>query len=849
MLVSKSQTRKTAFVHENNIARSDSFPCEPGAPTLSSRPWFFSLLPAADIRRTEVSLNIFQRRLAKLIRYVGRLTPSSKDAAAVARAGRNLLAAAEQGNVDSVQEHIASNADINHAEEGMTALMHAAKHGHLDIIKVLITAGCSINQNGKDGKDALMLAAENGHAQVVDFLIRWGADVTRTESRGLTALTLAAYNGKTGVLQPFIDAGVAIDEPMKNGSTPLMFAAEAGHVEFVNALIDNGAEIDKENTKTKFRALVYAAKQGKIEVVKFLLEKGASVDAKGEEGATPLIEAASQGHIEVVKLLLKNCAAVDARDAQGKTSLWYAAYKGHIEVVELLLEKDATVDVRNARGKTPLWNATNDKHTDLVKLLLEKGASANVEDDQGLTPLMIASFDNDIELVRRLLESDASVNAMDLRGQTPLMKASFNGHVEVVKLLLEKGASVDAKDARGRTALVFAAIYRPYAVLPTLIENYENQYDGLLGVLQHHNKRTKKVIVRAWLHSSKNKLDAVTALACVFASKPRFEVDRKNSAYRALKVLASGGLTLAQEDFERLILTTDMEQSSADYVKQIFADRSNIPSGSRLGNAYWSGNHALVDELIGAPFVTESNPLALKPDTNISALRSRYRTNVNGMYLHTIGRIHDESPRLDWQCDVDPMVHVGWRSKVAATLRSARTEATQASREVKRLLSEPERGFTLVDEVGQPVSARDIRLMDTLFAFELKRNEPLKQLADSPATESMSGTQKEHHEAGKAQAKALLASNKTYKRLKLNMPALAAAKNVEKSVRSGHLSCAEAVVRLDELMSETEKTYFEAPGITSELAYHWFISEVGEVCESLKAMRDKFKRLAPADMI
>ena len=192
---------------------------------------------------------------------------------------------------------------------------------------------------------------------------------------------------------------------------------------------------------------------------------------------------------------------------------------------------------------------------------------------------------------------------------------------------------------------------------------------------------------------------------------------------------------------------------------------------------------------------------------------------------------------------MDPMADAGWRTAVTTPLRRARNEATEASRQISKLLADPEKGFTLIDEAGYLIAADNIRLKDTLFAFELERNEPLNQIAEPPESPAAAASMKNHQQARMAQAKALLASNKDYIRLKLDMPALAKAKDVEKRVRSRLLSAADAVVKLEKLLSETEQTFFEAPGMETELARHWFWSEVKEICETLKEMRDNFHRL------
>jgi hypothetical protein len=108
----------------------------------------------------------------------------------------------------------------------------------------------------------------------------------------------------------------------------------------------------------------------------------------------------------------------------------------------------------------------------------------------------------------------------------------------------------------------------------------------------------------------------------------------------------------------------------------------------------------------------------------------------------------------------------------------------------------------------------------------------------------MTQAQRVHQQASKAQAKAILASNKAYKSLTLNMPALIKARKLEELVQSGGLTSSEGLQELsDKLLPETEQMFFDAPGITSELALHWFRSETGEACKELERIRDKIKEM------
>ena len=402
-----------------------------------------------------------------------------------------------------------------------------------------------------------------------------------------------------------------------------------------------------------------------------------------------------------------------------------------------------------------------------------------------------------------------------------------------------------------------AAEHRRYATVTSLIQGIKDPRKTLLAVLEFDNLDLKKIIIRAWLNSTTNKLDAVTAICCVFASGP--ELWRREPFYKpdALRALASSGLTLTEEDVKRLEKSVALSIGATEFVRNIFVSRLMQPEYA-LGNAYWSGNHDLVDELIDEALTNSSNAHGVKSPENMEGFDLKHITSGDGDYLHAVGKLHDQSPEVNWGCDIDPMAEAGWRTAVTTPLRRARDEATEASRQISKLLADPEKGFTLIDEAGYLIAGDNIRLKDTLFAFELERNEPLNhfafeleqneplnQIAEPPESPAAAASMRNHQQARNAQAKALLASNKDYIRLKLDMPALAKAKDVEKRVRSGLLSAADAAVKLEKLLSETEQTFFEAPGMESELAYHWFIDEVGEVCKTLEEMRDKFRRLSP----
>ncbi len=91
-------------------------------------------------------------------------------------ATRELWRIAESGTIDELDD-VLPQADINaRNEHGMTALMRAAYHGRLQMVRVLLEHGADPNVSRNDNFTALSRAAFFGHAEIVDILMRHGAN-------------------------------------------------------------------------------------------------------------------------------------------------------------------------------------------------------------------------------------------------------------------------------------------------------------------------------------------------------------------------------------------------------------------------------------------------------------------------------------------------------------------------------------------------------------------------------------------------------------------------------------------------------------------------------------------------
>ena len=86
-----------------------------------------------------------------------------------------------------------ANVEPDRNECGATALHRAAYQGHLDICKVLIAYGASINLRDTsfgDLQTPLHKAVQSGNEQLVDFLVMQGADVNALDRDGLKPFEL-----------------------------------------------------------------------------------------------------------------------------------------------------------------------------------------------------------------------------------------------------------------------------------------------------------------------------------------------------------------------------------------------------------------------------------------------------------------------------------------------------------------------------------------------------------------------------------------------------------------------------------------------------------------------------------
>lgn len=332
--------------------------------------------------------------------------------------------------------------------EGRTAIAHAAREGHLDIVRFLADAGADL--------DAAMAFAANNHdrpatiLETATFLLDRGADVdARHEGNRDTALIEAAGHGWSDVVDLLIERRADIHLGNIIDTTALGAAADRGDVEVVKRLLAAGARLSVDSRSYSDSPLDRAVKRESMELVGLFLDRGA-MNAKSRK--PPLVTAAETGNREIVELLLDRGAELNWVDDSydQDTALRIAARRGHREVVELLLDRGATEpDLREGYAideHTAIRRAGAGGHIEVVELLADRGLGDPTT--SGIA-MGVAQNSNNAERMARALEIAPDANAPGEHDWMPLHRASDRGHLDNVRVLLDHGADPNLADKNG----------------------------------------------------------------------------------------------------------------------------------------------------------------------------------------------------------------------------------------------------------------------------------------------------------------------------------------------------------------------------------------------------------------
>jgi ankyrin repeat protein len=218
----------------------------------------------------------------------------------------DLFAATALGDFDKVSEFLSedpSRANESQAD-GLTPLFYAARHGHLKIVQLLLSAG----------------------ANAGIYVERWWMEST--------PLHAAAIHGHADICALLLENAAGIESRNEHGYTPLLMAARWGYLDLASLLLDKGANIDAQDN-FGVSALNWGAWFGKPELVQILIERGCDVDLQGSQGRTALHFAAEHGRKQIAEQLLLAGADATLKNLAGHTARETAAIFNHMDIAGL----------------------------------------------------------------------------------------------------------------------------------------------------------------------------------------------------------------------------------------------------------------------------------------------------------------------------------------------------------------------------------------------------------------------------------------------------------------------------------------------------------------------------------
>jgi ankyrin repeat protein len=352
--------------------------------------------------------------------------------------------------------------DNNH----FTLLMLASKHGHIEIVKLLLKYPIRINAIRSSSDTALSLAVENGHKDIARILLEHGANVN-IHLGDQTPLIWCSKNGDEKITELLLMHGAnpnIIGNPHPSSwsnRTPLEFATEAfnatspsvlsrnrprssfnDYTETVKHLL-NSKKIDFNYHKQGIEALRNAARINSLPMVKLLAPH---VNLNPDHGAWSALSISAKNNMyDIVKVLLENGA--DPTHSSNTGALRSAISNKNISIAKLIIgyidfNKLDPEDLDEYIEIILNWIGGNGDFKELAEFLITK---VNLNPDEKSYSALkhavkryAAPNPGDVEYVysyiKKYSDSDYYVKFLLEHGADP----TFGGNTDALKILIEK---------------------------------------------------------------------------------------------------------------------------------------------------------------------------------------------------------------------------------------------------------------------------------------------------------------------------------------------------------------------------------------------------------------------------
>jgi ankyrin repeat protein len=250
--------------------------------------------------------------------------------------GSLLNAAIETGELRTVELFVKEGL-VNELEGGISPLYRACEGGHVDIARLLLRH-CA-NPNGKNDlscrfgisagsspdHDATPMrpAVRSGNVELVRLLICAGASLDKPEPKGGAPVFEAVRAGHEDLALALIELGADTSRRSRNTAIqegreyfPLIhLAAARGQIRVVQELLKRGENVNSDETDSSETVLHVVAGSQHPDILQFLLDHGAQevLNKRWLNVWTPIVAAVNGGDLASVKILAQAGADLSLR--------------------------------------------------------------------------------------------------------------------------------------------------------------------------------------------------------------------------------------------------------------------------------------------------------------------------------------------------------------------------------------------------------------------------------------------------------------------------------------------------------------------------------------------------------
>lgn len=254
-----------------------------------------------------------------------------------------LLLAAKHGHIPMVRFLLSSQFNgrfslTSVTGEGFTPLILAAVNGRTAMVQWIVRSlldsdkrSCSlvrsdataaINATSATGFPAVVYAARHGHLQLLRWMIEHAhCDWTAVDVDGESIQHAAARKGHLHVLL-YLKSHLYVDMNARSlrGSDIAMLAALEGHLPVVEWATSHCCASARLRDRFGASSLIKAASQGHLHIVQFLLQHtDADIKVRTKDGMNAFLAAAEKGHLHVASYLFNQMTIIDSITIGSKT--------------------------------------------------------------------------------------------------------------------------------------------------------------------------------------------------------------------------------------------------------------------------------------------------------------------------------------------------------------------------------------------------------------------------------------------------------------------------------------------------------------------------------------------------